>query len=43
MGVTAFALIPTALLAVVERRAEQAGHEPAAVGPAAEAALEAAA
>ncbi|MDX6728626.1 MAG: hypothetical protein QOK49_3431 [Baekduia sp.] len=43
LGVTAFALIPTALLAVVERRAEQAGHEPAAVGPAAEAALEAAA
>jgi EmrB/QacA subfamily drug resistance transporter len=42
LGVTAFALIPTALLAVVERRAKQVGHQPA-VGPAAEAALEAAA
>jgi formate-dependent nitrite reductase membrane component NrfD len=43
LGVTAFALIPTALLAVVERRAKQAGHEPAVVGAVAETALEAAA
>jgi hypothetical protein len=42
LGVTAFALIPTGILAMVERRAKVVGREPAA-GPAAEMALEAAA
>jgi uncharacterized membrane protein len=42
LGVTAFALVPTALLAIVERTAKVVGAEPA-VGPAAEVALEAAA
>ncbi|WCB96033.1 hypothetical protein DSM104299_04787 [Baekduia alba] len=42
LGVTAFALLPTALLALVERAARVVGHEPA-VGPAAELELEAAA
>jgi hypothetical protein len=42
LGVTAFALLPTGLLALVERSARVVGREPA-VGPAAEAALEAAA
>jgi EmrB/QacA subfamily drug resistance transporter len=42
LGVTAVALVPTAILAVVERRARVVGREPAA-GPAAEVALEAAA
>jgi EmrB/QacA subfamily drug resistance transporter len=42
LGVTAFALLPTALLAIVERTAQVVGREPAA-GPAAEVALEAAA
>jgi EmrB/QacA subfamily drug resistance transporter len=41
LGVTAFALLPTALLAIVERTSRLVGHERAA-GPAAEAALEAA-
>jgi EmrB/QacA subfamily drug resistance transporter len=42
LGVTAFALVPTALLAFVERTRSVVGREPAA-GPAAELALEAAA
>jgi hypothetical protein len=42
LGVTAFALLPTALLALVERSSRLVGHEPAA-GPAAEVAVEAAA
>jgi EmrB/QacA subfamily drug resistance transporter len=42
LGVTAFALLPTALLALVERSARLVGREPAA-GVAAEVALEAAA
>jgi EmrB/QacA subfamily drug resistance transporter len=42
LGVTAFALLPTMLLAAVERSSRVVGHEPAA-GPAAEVALEAAA
>jgi EmrB/QacA subfamily drug resistance transporter len=42
LGVTAVALVPTAILAVVERRARVVGREPAA-GPAAEVAVEAAA
>jgi len=42
LGVTAFALLPTALLALVERSARVVGHEPAA-GISAEVAVEAAA
>ena len=42
LGVTAAALVPTLLLAMVERTARMVGEEPA-VGPAAELALEAAA